>query len=442
MQLITKPLFMQNISRRRFIHYTLVGSAGLAALPLLQYCKVGSNDVIRLGFIGLGQQAMNLMDGFNKIPGVQIVAGADVYGIKRERFELKVKAFHETAGSKADVKTYSDYREILSRKDVDAVVIATPDHWHAIMTIDACKAGKDIYLEKPITFTIKESLKVVEAVRENKVILAVGSQQRSDSNFQHAVNMVRQNTIGELKTINAFVGPPPAPYDLPEETLPVDLDWEKWLGPNPYVHYNSKLNPPVSLNPPQNETFWAAWRYYKETGGGFTCDWGAHNFDIGQWALDKDNGGPVKIIPAGYNDTKFLSYVYENGVVMTNEPFDDISTRGVKFWGSDGWIEVSRGKIVASDDSLLPPKEEDANKGLLYESGISHLVNFIDSMRSRKDPIAPIEAGQRTCAVCILGNIASELQRPVIWDPVKQFFVDDSEAEKFMHREYRSGYSL
>ena len=198
------------------------------------------------------------------------------------------------------------------RSDIDAVVIATPDHWHTIMAIDACKAGKDIYLEKPITFTLKESLAVVKAVRDNNVILAVGSQQRSDHNFQHAVNMVRESSIGELKTINAFVGPAPAPYNLPEEVVPADLDWEQWLGPNQYVPYNSRLNPPVSLDPPENEKYWAEWRYFKETGGGFTCDWGAHNFDIGQWALDKDRGGPVKIIPAGFEGTEYLTYVYDN----------------------------------------------------------------------------------------------------------------------------------
>jgi predicted dehydrogenase len=398
--------------------------------------------MIWLGFIGLGQQAINLMNGFNKIPGVQIVAGVDVYGVKRERFEQQLNKFYQETNVKVDVKTYTDYRKILERSDIDAVVIATPDHWHAIMTLDACKAGKNIYLEKPITFTIEESLKVVEAVRKNNIIFAVGSQQRSDKNFQHTVKMVRENALGDLKTINAYVGPPPALYDLPAQEVPADLDWEQWLGPNPFVHYNSMLNPPITLDPPQNETFWAAWRYYKETGGGFTCDWGAHNFDIGQWALNKDNGGPVKIIPAGFEDTKYLSYIYENGVVMTNEPWDEGQTRGIKFWGSTGWIEVSRGKILASDNSLLPVVNADDNKGLIYESGIEHLVNFIDCLKTGTDPIAPVEAGQRTVAVCILGNIAHELGRPLNWDPMIQNFVNDPEAEKFLSREYRKGYSL
>ena len=433
---------MENQSRRRFIKHTFMGAAGLAAMPLLQSFKPGANDTIRFGIIGLGQQAMNLMMGFARISGIEIVAGADVYGVKRDRFTQRMNKFYQDKGLSVEVKTYKNYQEILDRKDIDAVVIATPDHWHALMAIDACKAGKDIYLEKPITFTIKEGLAVVKAVRENNVILGVGSQQRSDHNFQHAVNMVQESAIGDLKNINAYVGPAPAPYNLPEEPIPADLDWNQWTGPNEYVHYNSKLNPPVSIDPPMNEKYWAQWRYFKETGGGFTCDWGAHNFDIGQWALGMDRGGPVEIIPAGFIETEHLTYIYENGVTMSNKPWDGGKTRGIKFWGSDGWIEVSRGRYAASDDSLLPAGYNDKNKGLKYESGTSHLDNFVESVRARKEPIANVETGQRTCTTCILGNIATELGRPVKWDPATQYFVNDPEAERYFHKEYRVGYKL
>jgi len=419
-----------------------MGAAGLATMPLLQSFKPGANDTIRFGIIGLGQQAMNLMMGFARISGIEIVAGADVYGVKRDRFTQRMNKFYQDKGVSVEVKTYKNYQEILDRKDIDAVVIATPDHWHALMAIDACKAGKDIYLEKPITFTIKEGLAVVKAVRENNVILGVGSQQRSDHNFQHAVKMVQESALGDLKNINAYVGPAPAPYNLPEEPIPADLDWNQWTGPNQYVHYNSKLNPPVSIDPPVNEKYWAQWRYFKETGGGFTCDWGAHNFDIGQWALGMDRSGPVEIIPAGFIETEHLTYVYENGVTMSNKPWDEGKTRGIKFYGSDGWIEVSRGRYAASDDSLLPAGYNDKNKGLKYESGTSHLDNFVESVRARKEPIANVETGQRTCTTCILGNIATELGRPVKWDPTTQYFVNDPEAEKYFHRDYRVGYKL
>ena len=155
-----------------------------------------------------------------------------------------------------------------------------------------------------------------------------------------------------------------------------------------------------------------------------------------------DRGGPVYIIPAGHIENEYLTYVYANGVTMSNKTWDEKKTRGIKFWGSDGWIEVSRGRYAASDDSLLPEGYDDKNKGLLYESGTSHLDNFVESVRSRKDPIANVETGQRTVATCILGNIADDLQRPVKWDPETQYFVNDPEAEKYYHREYRIGYKL
>jgi hypothetical protein len=150
----------------------------------------------------------------------------------------------------------------------------------------------------------------------------------------------------------------------------------------------------------------------------------------------------VKIIPAGYEGTEYLTYIYDNGVEMTNQPWDEETTRGIKFWGSDGWIEVSRGRYAASDDSLLPEGYNDKNKGLKYESGTSHLDNFVEALRSRTEPIANVETGQRTCATCILGNIATELKRPVEWNPEAQYFVNDPEAEKYYHREYREGYTL
>ena len=432
---------MRNISRRIFVRNTAVGATGLAVLPLLQSFRMSPNNTIRIGFLGLGQQAMNLMNGVIGIPGVQVVAGADVYGIKRQRFEQRAKDYYQSKKLSVDIKSYIDYREIIDRKDIDVVVIVTPDHWHTLMALDACSAGKDIYLEKPITFTIKESLKVAEAVRKNNVILATGSQQRSDSNYQHAVNLVHREAIGKLRKVNAYVGPGPDPYDLPKEEIPADLDWTKWLGPLAYVHYNAQLNPPISLNPPRNETYWGRWRYYKETGGGFTCDWGAHNFDIGQWGLKKDHSGPVKIIPPGYQDTKFLTYVYDNGLEMTNEPYDSAKTLGIKFWGSDGWVEVSRGRIAASDNSLLPPKDVVADPGL-YERSSLHVEDFVESVKTRRDPAVPVEIGQRTTACCILGNIALELKRPVNWSPELQFFINDPEAEKYFHREYQNGYKL
>lgn len=433
---------MQGISRRRFLRTTFAGAAGLSVLPLIKSCRTPANDVIRLGIIGLGRQTMYLMRGFSEIKGVQIVAGADVYGIKRERFERRMKDFYKEAGKEIDVMTYEHYHQILERNDIDAVVIATPDHWHGIMGIESCQAGKDIYMEKPLTFTIKEGVELVRAVRNNNIILATGSQQRSDASFRHAVGLVRDGALGRIEKVHAYVGGPPVPYNLPEEDIPSSLNWDLWLGPNPYVHYNHELNPPISLDPPENEKIWGAWRWYKEMGGGFTTDWGAHMFDIVQWGLDKDDSGPQRIIPAGYGDYEFLTYQYPDGIIMSEEPFNEALTKGVKFIGSDGWIEVSRGHYDASDPALMPPQKTENGGDIAYETGIPHLVNFIESIRSRKDPVAPVEVGHRTATACTLGNIAYELMRPVEWDAARESFINDPEAEQHYHRDYRTGYKL
>ena len=208
------------------------------------------------------------------------------------------------------------------------------------------------------------------------------------------------------------------------------------------MHYNAQLNPPISLNPEQNEQFWGAWRWYKELGGGFTTDWGAHMFDIVQWALGMDKSGPVEIIPAGFEDTKYLTFIYDNGVVVTEEPFNEQQTKGVKFWGDNGWIEISREHFVASDDSLLPPKVETSEGA--YETQIPHLENFVNAMKTNTDPVVPVEIGHRSCTMCTLGNIAYDLGRPIKWNPQTETFVDDADADanRLFHKTYSEGYKL
>ncbi len=431
-------------SRRQFINLTIGSAAGLAVIPHLTSCKTAPVDTdLKLGFIGLGRQAMFLLNGFMQVPGVKAVAGCDVYGIKRKRFEKRVTEFYAKAGKEVKVETFEKYQDLLARTDINAVVIAVPDHSHAIIAIAACKAGKDVYLEKPMTFTIFEGQQLKKVVRENNRILGIGSQQRSSPEFQHAVKLVQEGAIGKITKVNAYVGAPPKPYDLPEEPLPADLNWDLWLGSLPMpIHFNNELNPPISLDPPVDEKIWGGWRWYKEMGGGFTTDWGAHMFDIAQWGLGMDKSGPVEISPVG-DGTEFISWKYANGVVMASEPFDEKLTKGVKFIGETGWIEVSRGYFNASDPKFNPPASATANDGP-YETRIPHQVNFIEAVKSRKDPVVPVEIGHSSCTVCTLGNIACELKRTIKWNPETETFVDDADgaATKLLHYQYRAGYNL
>lgn len=430
-------------SRRRFIGSSFAGMAAAMIIPGAVACKPsGRNKSIRLGFIGMGRQSMFLLNGFIQIPGVEVVAGCDVYGIKRKRFEKRVKDFYAKAGKSVKADTYEKFEDLLSRTDIDAVVIAVPDHSHARVAIAACKAGKDVYLEKPMTFTISEGQALKKVVRETGRILGIGSQQRSDPNFQHAVKLVQSGALGKITLVNAYVGAPPTPYNLPEEPVPSDLNWDMWLGslPNP-IHFNNQLDPPISLDPEEDEKIWGAWRWYKETGGGFTTDWGAHMFDIAQWGLGMDRNGPVEISPIG-DGTEYMSFKYANGTVMTSEPFNKELTKGVKFWGEKGWIEVAREFFNASDKKFYAPESQKSEGP--YETKIPHQVNFIESVRTRQDPAVPVEIGHSSCTVCNLGNIACDLRRTVKWNPLTETFTDDTDgaATKLMQYEYRSGYKL
>jgi predicted dehydrogenase len=433
----------KELSRRQFLSSSAMSIAGLYILPRMgsSFMNQSKRD-IKLGFIGLGQQAMSLLNGFIQISGVEVVAGCDVYGVKRQRFEKRVLAFNQKAGITSKPVLFEKYQDLLKREDITAVVIAVPDHSHAMIAIAACKAGKDIYLEKPMTFTIYEGQQLRKTVRETKRILALGSQQRSDPNFQHAVNLVQTGAIGKISKVNAYVGAPPTPYNLPAEPVPSDLNWDLWLGSLPgNIHYNNQLDPPITIEPEVNEKFWGAWRWYTEMGGGFTTDWGAHMFDIAQWGLGMDRNGPVEASPIG-DGTEFMSFKYANGTIMTSETWDEKKTKGVKFLGDKGWIEVARGYFNASDQKLFAPKTT-AVEGP-YETKVPHYANFIDSIRSRKDPVVPVEIGHSSCTVCNLGNIACRLKKTVKWNPATESFVDDTSgaATKLMHYNYRTGWKL
>ncbi len=438
----------KSISRRNFLTASAAGFAGVTFLPGLSLkaseAKASKNDgVVNMAVVGLGRRGMTLNRMFLNDDRVRMVAGCDVYGRKRTRFENVVNEFYAGKKKNVEVKTYERIEELLKRPDIDAVVIATPDHWHAWQAIATLDAGKDVYLEKPMTFTIKEGQEVVKAVRRNGRILAIGSQQRSDPNFQHAVRMVQTGKLGKISKINAYVGAPPKPYDLPKQELPEDLNWDLWLGPLPGdIHFNHELNPPISLNPKKDEEFWGGWRWYKEMGGGFTTDWGAHMFDIAQWGLGMDRNGPVEASPIG-DGTEYMQFKYENGVVLTSEPYGDGKPKGVKFWGDEGWIEVARGYFEASEDELYPVETNNDNE-VRYEEQGSHYTNFVDSLFTRLEPAVPVEVGHSSCTMCTVGNIACDLVRTVKWDPIHQKFIDDKDgkATAQLHYDYRKPWKL
>lgn len=430
-----------SFSRRKFLSTSLLTTVGLSSIPAMSFAnasptKLIDNGKVRLGFIGVGRQAMGLLNNMMKNPLVEVIAGADIYEIKLERFKRRVaKNYQERNQESPAVSVYDDYKKLLENPEVDAVVIASPDHWHALMAIDACYAGKDIYLEKPLTFTIKEGQELVNAVRSNGTVLAVGSMQRSAANFQHAVRMVQKGNLGKISEVLVNVGTPanPKPYDLPSQTIPEGLDWNAWVGPLPDIHYNEELNPPISLDPEENEKMWGAWRWYQETGGGLMTDWGAHMIDIAQWGLGMDRNGPSEIIPA--SDSNPLTYYYSNGIKMHITPFDE-GRQGVKFFGEKGWIKVSRGQY---DTNVASYERKFSNEETSFGA---HHVDFIDSILKRKDPVVPVEIGHSTCTACTLGNIAAKLGRPLKWNPKTQEFIDDFEANTQLHYVYQNGYSL
>ena len=442
------------MQRRNFLRVTALGAAAtmlplnaFASAPAAKANRKSANGKVQLGFIGLGQQAMYLLRGFMGMDDVRVVAGCDVYDVKRDRFVKRVKDYYTAKGEKrVKVDVYEDYHDLLAREDIDAVVIATPDHQHAVMAIAACKAGKDIYLEKPATLTIYEGQQLVKAVRKYNRILQMGSQQRSSEEFIHAANLAREGELGQIHKLKVYVGrnsvnpvtAAPAPCNLPRMAVPAGLNWDKWLGPLPEsVYYHSDLNPVITAEEP-NEKLWGAWRWYKVSGGGLMTDWGAHMFDVAQWALGKDGSGPVEVIPPGYSYYDHLTFKYDNGILLSEEPFDG-TTPGVQIYGSDGWVKVSRGKLEASEKKFeMPVHENDAD--VPYEVKVGHHRKFIEAVLSRNDPNVPIEVGHSSCTVCNLGNIAMELGRPVVWNPIVQKFMHDPEASALLHYAYRAGY--
>ena len=436
------------MSRRDFLTTAATGIAGFMILPsfTVDGVRMAPSDRVVMGFVGLGQQGCSDFRSFTGCPGVQVAACCDVDSIKRERFRRYVTKWQKDKSMPVRCDVYEEYERLLERKDIDAIEIATPDHWHALVAIHSLQAGKDVYLQKPLAYTITEGLAVQRAVRANNRILQMGSQQRSSQEFQTAIALVRSGALGDIKEIWCRVGDPPKPFDLTEMPVPDNLNFNLWLGPlnNPKIHYHPDICPVVTLDPDQNEKLWGAWRWYEETGNGYPADWGAHMYDIAQAAIGMDGLGPVEFIPKGYNGAEWATMKYANGIIMQERPYtEEHANQGIKFIGDKGWLKVARGYIECSDKKLLKKQQEEIAAGQ-YEVSSPHMQHFIDGIREHKDPNAPVEYGCSTNTLCCIFNIARELKRPVKWNPATLSFGDDKEA--FAHRlyyyDYRRPYTL
>ena len=423
------------MKRRKFIRHAATGAAGITIVPrhvLGGQGIVAPNDRINIGYIGAGKQVYGLMRNIGKCKGVVAVAGCDVFRQKRDRFTKAATDFNGKNGVNHSVKGYHYYREMLEQDDLDAVVIATPDHWHAQMAVDAAKAGKDIYCEKPLALTIAEGRAIVQAADKYDRVFQTGNMQRSWRNFRHAVELVRNGYIGDVTEVNVSIGEPVRQCALPPQDTPEGLDWNEWVGPSSYRPYHEELAPPDVDGP------WAWWRGYRDFGGGLVTDWGAHMFDIVQWALDKDDSGPVKFLPPEEPaQTHGLTMVYDNGIRVHHKlwggPKDG---NAVQFIGSEGRIEVSRGFLRTFPDSGLASRNLKSGDERVYVSD-NHYKDWIDAVRNRSTPISDAETGHRTSAMCNVANIAYELQRPLLWDPTEESFIKDDYANSMTGRAYR-----
>ncbi len=422
---------MSHTTRRQFLTQTTSGVAATFAAPwIIPSSAFGANERIVTGHIGVGGQGGGNLGAFLKL-----ATPAAVCDVDKKRLAAAVGRVEKE--TKKPCEGFGDYRKLLDRKDIDAVVVSTPDHWHALTTIHACQAGKDVYCEKPLSLTIVEGRKMVEAARTHGRIVQTGSQQRSDDRFRLACELVRNGRLGKLERVmvglpgSNFGGPP-----VPDSDPPAELDYDMWLGPAPQRTYNVKR---VHYN----------FRFFWDYSGGQMTNFGAHHIDIAQWGLGMDESGPVAVegtatfgTEKGYEVTQScrITHTYSTGVKMIVGQGEKDCPGGVTFIGSEGTIFVDRGKITSTPEDLVKQAlKEDEVK--LYVSK-NHHQNFLDCIKSRKLPICDVEIGHRSATVCHLSNIAVRLGRRIQWDAVNEQIVGDADAAKWISRPYREPWKL
>ena len=451
------------MKRRKFITRSLTAAAGTIIMPtIIPSSVMGKNppsDKINIGWIGCGRQGRGDVGGTMRFDSAVFVAVADV---DSKRADLGKKfildGYKRRTGSEnlVDIKVYTDYKELLLNKSVDAVMITTPDHWHSQPAIEAALAGKDIYLEKPTSLTITEGRLLSDVVKKQKVILQVGTQQRSSPQFRVAAELVRNGRIGKLHTVKIGLPGDPAGPAAPEMPVPKTLNYDMWLGSTPEVYYTeTRVHPQIDFDRP-------GWLRCEQFGAGMITGWGQHHFDSAAWGMDTELTGPVSIeavaqFPkSGLWDVHgdFMSKAeYENGITMLTSSGG--YPNGIRYEGTEGWIFVTRGNYRATDSDPIPAgpgqKPLEASDPKILTSVIgpneTHLYvsqnqagNWLDCIKSRKEPISPVEIGHRACTVCLVTHVAMKLGRKISWDPQIEKFVNDDEANKMLSRPQRAPY--
>ena len=426
---------MERITRRTFLRRGALGAAAVSVPTIIGSGVLGANGATRpsnqitIGQVGFGWIGGSHLGTLLGRKDVRYVAACDVNGRKLEEVRQRIETTYSERYGKANYRgcaIYRDFREMLMRKDMDAVVIATPDHWHALISIRAAQAGKDIYCEKPMTLTIREARAVVDTVRRYNRVFQTGSQQRSNvfGSFRQACELVRNGRIGKVLSIDVSTGGPPKPCDLPPEPKPDYFDWDMWVGPVLWRPYHSKLAA-------------VSWRPYREFCGGGFADMGAHHFDIAQWGLGTDESGPTRIYPPDGNQRQRVSFRYANGAIMNHVGGNSL---GLTFHGSDGVLYVGRDGFWTKPESIARDPIGPADIRL-YKSN-NHHGNWLDCIRTRKKCVADVEIGARSATICHLGNIACELRQELEWDPVAERFTSNIKANSLLSRPMRSPWHI
>jgi len=393
--------------------------------------NVAASNRIVMGCIGMGGMGTGDMRGFMSKKEVQVVAVCDVDKNQRDKAKKNVDEKYKNN----DCKTYLDFREVIARDDIDSLSLAMPDHWHSIPAVMGARSGKDIHAQKPLARTIAEGRAICDAVKRYGIIWQTGSQQRSGRDFHRACELVRNGRIGKVTRVEVGLPTGGGSDNKPAQPVPEGVDWDFWLGPAPWVPYRGIMH-------------WN-WRWMMDYSGGQLTDWAGHHIDIAQWGLDMERTGPVEIEGEGVYPKDGIYDVpmeykftckYANGVVMTVANNKQIP-QGTKWYGESGkWIYVKRGKLEANPASVL--KEVIGPDEIKLYRSRDHRQNFLDCIKSRKETIAPAEIGHRSISIALLGEIAMLTKRKLHWNPDKERFLNDEQANRMLSRPMRSPWHL